>query len=276
MQIEKSVKNKIIKVVIIILCLVVVYIAFKIVPFLIMKTEISGKGKYDITIKCDVEKSVDEYIPYLSFLGVDARDLKIDIEKDGDIYHGLCYVNNQDVPVLEFYQHGDKFLVNLSTIISYIGLASEGMLQDKLTSLMEINKDMFITTEALEELVGKKDEDVENSVIKLIDIKRIPKICLINDNKYLNDSVRVGVDCRINSFTNIRVTARPVFPCGKRVAYGSLDGDTKIGDYCISYKKNSKIKLKMPDKEISKTEVIVEKQAAKVVLEYAKKINDKK
>lgn len=232
-------KKKIIIGIMVVIILLVFFAGYKIASLYIMKQEIMGSGKYDIRIRCNVSDSIIyEYIPMLEMAGIDVDEIVLLVQKDSSDYQGKLYVNGYDEPVVEFYESGEKVYINLSSIVRFISKQGENILSDKIVEILDFEKDYYITNDAVEELVGKSDRTLGESIGKMIDIKFSYSLGILNT--------------------------------GKRNVKGTLETENGKIKFNISYKKNNKISLEKPRFAISKFDVIVARKVSEYIVELYK------
>lgn len=216
--------------------LLVFFAGYKIASLYIIKQEIMGDGRYDIRIRCNVSDGIIyEYIPMLEIAGIDVDEIILLAQKDASEYKGELYVNGYDEPVVEFYESGEKVYINISSIVRFVSKQGENILPDKIVEILDFEKDYYITNDAVEELVGKRDRTLEESIGKMIDIKFRYSLGILNADK--------------------------------RNVKGTLETDKGKIKFNISYKENNKICLDKPNFAISKFDVIVARKVSEYIVE---------
>lgn len=216
--------------------LLVFFAGYKIASLYIIKQEIMGDGRYDIRIRCNVSDGIiHEYIPMLEIVGIDVDEIILLAQKDASEYKGELYVNGYDEPVVEFYESGEKVYINISSIVRFVSKQGENILPDKIVEILDFEKDYYITNDAVEELVGKRDRTLEESIGKMIDIKFRYSLGILNADK--------------------------------RNVKGTLETDKGKIKFNISYKENNKICLDKPNFAISKFDVIVARKVSEYIVE---------
>jgi hypothetical protein len=250
-----------------IVMMVAMYFLCQLLNLLLIKKNLEGDGKCHITLKCQVSDSVNNYIPYLHYIGIDVKELKLVLDKDENKYYGKLYVNDGNRIAMEFYKDDEDMMVNISGLISYIAYENRDILPDKLVDMLDNDKDIYMTTDAIEELVGSSDMSVSEEILKIVDIQGSTSLSLIKKNIYSRQKYMPALKFSTGKTTNIKVNSSIwTFFNQRFFIRGVRSNNGKENDFQIKYEKDNKIKVRMPDNSISKMEVVVIKKLLKEIV----------
>ena len=245
-----------------IICLFITYIANQILPLYLIKKSMGDKGKCHFELRCHISEDINKYMPYLDYMGVTVERVTFKMDKDGHKYHGKVYINDSDKIALEFYRNDDNTVINVSELVSYIAYENSDILPDKLVDIANADKDIYMTTEAIGELVGdNSDISIEDEILKIIDIKGKPSAGVIKKHMFTDNKNMHGLEFASGTSATIKLySSIGIFNGGQNTIIGVRSNRDNIDDFIIKYKSDRHLKVEMPKKTISKLEVVIAKK----------------
>lgn len=252
-----------------IIALTMAFIGVTIVPYFIIKNDFTGDGKYHIVMKYHLSESLGNYIPLIEKMGIDVDNIVLDLQKDGDLYYGNLYINDNDKAILEFFQRKSTIMFNIRTILSYVAEETDGYLPDTIMNMIDMDNDLYITGEAIQELVGMESKPVERTLSDYVTITGVPKFCMVHKNVYKGKNA-VGVEIELNDSIVIHTAASTNIISDNSEVFGTRIYQGESDDFYISCKKDKGIQLEMPKSKISKLDVVIMKKVAGMLIDYLK------
>lgn len=263
--------------IILVISIVVGCIAEQIMPLLLLKYSIQDKGKCHLELECLVTENIEKYLPFLQYMRMDVQKITLLLDIDGDVYHGTVHLNDNDSVAMEFYKDKEDTVINVSKLVAYMANEHKEILPDKLVEIMDTKRDVYMTTDSIEELVGSSDVSVGDEILKLVEVHGIPSVGMISDNVFSERRNLPGLKFNSGDTATIKVhNSMGILNHGERTITGVRYNKGKHYDFRIKYRSNGNIKAEMPENSISRTEVIIMKKILKELAEkLAEKINER-
>lgn len=262
-------KKAIIISIILIISLIITYIANQILPLYMIKGNMGANGKCHFELRCHVSENINKYMPYLDYMRIKVEKIIFKMDKDGHKYHGKVYVNDNDRVALEFYRDNDETVINVSELVSYIAYENSDILPDKLVDMADTDKDIYMTTEAIGELVGdNSDISIGEEILKIIDIKGSLSVGIIKKHMFTDSKNMLALEFVSGKSADIKLhSSMGIFNRGQNTIIGVRSNKDNSDDFIIKYKSDRHLKVKMPERSISKLEVIIAKKLFKKLAE---------
>lgn len=259
--------------ILLIICMMVVLVFGQILPLYLLGKNIKGKGKCHLEIECHITENIGKYLPYLYYMGINVEKITVELDKDGSVYHGTVYVNDSDRIALEFYNDNDDTVINVSRLIAYIACENQDILPDKLTELLDIQKNIYMTTDSIEELVGSSDVSIGEEILKLVEVHGVPSFSIIEKNMFSGSRYLPALKFASGKEAVIKLhSSMGILNHEEMTITGVRSKNSNRDDFCIRYRKDSHIEVNMPKNSISKMEVII---AKKILKELAETLSEK-
>lgn len=228
----------------------------------IVKDEVMGDGSYTFEIDCELNGNEDESLVFLEKMGITISTIHLSVDKKDDLYHGLLYVNDEDVPVIEFYEQDKEVKINISVIMRYVSWRMGDSIFSGLTSKLDVEKNIYVTDGAIEELLGKSEVKTDDFLQQFVGFNTDIKFKKVKDNPFASDKSRRGVAFEFDGGAKVTVAAKTSFLLwGKRSVYGNIQQRGLVNHFYMEYEEAELKDLEMPEEGVNALEVALAKKA---------------